>query len=92
MARLAQLLVACGCCASVLAIAVRAATAPRTALPTAIDVPGSAGTRAYGINNAGDVVGTYVGSSPGAITSHGFLSTRGRFTTIEYAGSLGTGA
>ncbi len=60
--------------------------------PTTIDVPGSSGTRAYGINKAGDIVGTYVVSRPVGVNSYGFLLTKGRFTTIDFPGGFGTEA
>ena len=63
-----------------------------TALPTTIDFPGASGTRAYGLNNAGEIVGYYYGASPGNIAYHGFLLADGRFTTIDYPGSYGTEA
>jgi uncharacterized membrane protein len=56
-----------------------------------IDVPCSAcgggianSTTAYGINPAGDVVGTY----SDAVGQHGFLLSRGQFTTIDVPGWL----
>jgi probable HAF family extracellular repeat protein len=69
-------------------VAVPAATVE----PTTIDVPGSWSTRAYGINKAGDIVGTYVVSTPVGYQSHGFLLARGRFTTIDFPGAFGTEA
>src|ERR1035441_6760659 len=60
--------------------------------PTAIDVPGASGTRAYGIHKLGEIVGAYVVSSPGQINSHGFLLSNARFTTIDFPGSFGTEA
>jgi len=60
--------------------------------PTTIDVPGSSSTRAYGINKAGDIVGTYVVSRPVGVNSYGFLLTKGRFTTIDFPGGFGTEA
>jgi hypothetical protein len=38
-----------------------------TALPTSIDFPGSDLTRIYGINKAGDVVGTYEIRDPAVV-------------------------
>jgi uncharacterized membrane protein len=56
-----------------------------------IDMPCSAcgggianSTTAYGINPAGDVVGTY----SDAVGQHGFLLSRGQFTTIDVPGWL----
>ena len=74
------------------ALAGSSVTRAGTALPTTIDVPGAAGTRAYGINNAGEIVGYYYGSSPGNIQYHGFHLANGRFTTIDVPGSYGTEA
>jgi probable HAF family extracellular repeat protein len=68
--------------------------APPSAIvqPTTIDFPGSSSTRAYGINKAGDIVGTYVVSSPVGVNSHGFLLAGGRFTAVDFPGSFGTEA
>jgi probable HAF family extracellular repeat protein len=46
---------------------------------TTIDVPGATTTNARGINDSGQVVGTYVDSTG----THGFLYTDGSFTTID---------
>jgi probable HAF family extracellular repeat protein len=48
---------------------------------TTIDVPGAApgSTRAAGINNPGQIVGSFAAGA----TTHGFLDTGGSFTTIE---------
>jgi probable HAF family extracellular repeat protein len=54
---------------------------------TTIQVPGSVATQAYAINNRGQVVGGYTG--PDGV-SHGYLWSRGRFSTID--GPVGTGA
>lgn len=53
-----------------------------------IDVPGSAFTYAWGINTAGEIVGTYDDRS-GAL--HGFLLSGGTYTTIDYPGASDTG-
>jgi probable HAF family extracellular repeat protein len=57
---------------------------------TAIDVPGASfpGTDAFGINNAGQIVG-YFNDIRG---SHGFLDTGGRFATIDVPGPEATSA
>ena len=47
----------------------------------AIDVPGAAGTYAFGINSAGQVVGSYFDSAGGY---HGFVDTNGAFVTLDY--------
>jgi probable HAF family extracellular repeat protein len=53
---------------------------------TTIDPPGSIGTDAFGINNAGAIVGNFGTGGP----SHGFLATGGHFTTIDVPGSTFT--
>lgn len=62
----------------------RIAAAPYTF--ETIDVPGSRLTSAYGINDIGDIVGTYWHTQrPGQFSfSNGFLLRRGEFTSIEY--------
>lgn len=50
-----------------------------------IDAPSSTLTTAFGINPAGDVVGTY---NDAAGVQHGFLLSRGQFTTIDVPGWL----
>ena len=53
---------------------------------TVIDVPGaSAGTTAVGINNSGQIVGSF-GDNTG---THGFLYNGGKFTVIDGPGALG---
>ena len=54
-----------------------------------ITVPNSTGSYAYGINDAGDVVGWYVDQS--GIT-HGYLLKSGKFTKIDPPGSTLTNA
>jgi len=51
---------------------------------TSIDVPGSSQTQAFGINDAGQIVGAYVYSTG---TLHGFVATGGDFTSIDVPGS-----
>src|SRR6516225_1599565 len=52
---------------------------------TTLNAPGSAGlTHAYGIDNAGDVVGEYAGAR-GAL--HGYVLHDGRYTTLNVPGS-----
>ena len=63
-----------------------AAVAQLTSFQT-IDYPGSKGTTAYAMNDAGDVVGTYKDERQ---LSHGFLLRVGQFTTIDYPGAVGT--
>src|SRR5512138_3506677 len=52
-----------------------------------IDVPGAAGTQAWGINGRGDTVGFY--ATPDKV-NHGFLRSGGRFTTIDMPGASST--
>jgi uncharacterized membrane protein len=55
---------------------------------TAIDFPGTSGvTAAFGINDRGDIVGNY---GPG--DAHGFLLSKGKFTTIDFPGASATAA
>jgi probable HAF family extracellular repeat protein len=57
---------------------------------TTIDFPGAATTSVYGINSAGDIVGSYspvLGSA-----NHGFLLSGGQFTSFDYPGAVSTGA
>ncbi len=51
-----------------------------------IDVPDATGTAAYGINDAGAVVGRFFHPQlPGQFSlNHGFLLKNGQFTTIQY--------
>lgn len=53
-----------------------------------VDVPGASFTDAYGINDAGQIVG-FFGNSAG---THGFLDTGGSFTQIDVPGASGTNA
>lgn len=46
-----------------------------------IDVPGAVGTYAFGINSAGQIVGSYFDSSG---DYHGFVDTNGVFATLDY--------
>ena len=52
---------------------------------TAIDFPGANATTVQGINNSGDVVGTYVVLNPTtfAVAVHGYVLSQGVFTTID---------
>jgi len=54
-----------------------------------IDVPGTAWTRAIGINAAGDVVGTCSDVNNGK--EHGFLYRQGSFAIIDVPGAIETG-
>lgn len=55
---------------------------------TRIDVPGAAGTFAYGINNSGQIAGSYQDASG----EHGFLLTGGTATTLNAPGRTYTDA
>ena len=50
---------------------------------TQVDYPGAAQTTVWGIDTAGDVVGSYVDASG---NGHGFLLSGGTYTTIDYPG------
>src|SRR5438477_6709765 len=60
-----------------------AAQAKADYLFTTIAVPGSSNTEVYGINNAGEIVGTYSGAGGGG----GFLLSHGALTTLTGPGS-----
>jgi uncharacterized membrane protein len=53
-----------------------------------IDVPGATATRAFGINAAGEVVGSYTD----ATATYGFLWRKGKVTTIAFPGAISTEA
>jgi hypothetical protein len=53
-----------------------------------VDVPGAIGTRAFGINPQGDIVGSYTDTTG----THGYLLRNGLFTTIDYPGATTTEA
>lgn len=55
---------------------------------TTIHVPGSTSTQAFGVNDAGYVVGDYFVS--GSSDSHGFLRGSGGFVTIDFPGATQT--
>jgi len=52
-----------------------------------IDPPGSQGTIAYGINDAGEIVGSFIGPD---LRDHGFVDDNGTFQTVDVPGSTGT--
>jgi hypothetical protein len=58
----------------------------QTGIFTIIDAPGSTFTKAYSINDAGDVAGYYSDGS----RDHGFKFSNGNYTIIDPPGSLGT--
>src|SRR5262245_51213567 len=51
-----------------------------------IDVPGSTASEAWGINDAGQVVGNY---TAGGVT-HGYLLSEGSYTTLDVPGATST--
>jgi uncharacterized membrane protein len=80
--------------AAMLLAGVASASAARTEtfVPTTVDYPGSTSTTARGINNSGDIVGTYACSlaagctltgEEGAAGLHGFLLQDGVYTRID---------
>ncbi|MBV8845636.1 MAG: hypothetical protein JO307_22755 [Bryobacterales bacterium] len=54
---------------------------------TTIDVPGASETFAGGINNSGQIVGSF--NVFGTLMTHGFLDINGSFTTIDFPGATG---
>ena len=86
---------------AVLLVGVRAASAATTEtfVPTTIHYPGSTSTAARGINNSGEVVGTYscavacVNPQTGETSTagtHGFLLQDGVYTRIDVPGGANT--
>jgi hypothetical protein len=59
---------------------------------TQIDVPGAIGTEAFGINDAGQIVGRFDTGSPVSFSGHGYLDTGGSFTQIDVPGAVITQA
>jgi len=57
---------------------------------TEIDFPGASTTLLSGINNNGDIVGSYLNS--GSFTIHGFVDKGGVFTTVDPPGTVFTEA
>jgi uncharacterized membrane protein len=54
---------------------------------TQLDYPGAMSTQAYGINNAGQIVGEYQPVGPG---TNGFLYDSGTYTSISVTGAVNT--
>src|SRR5207302_4664 len=54
-----------------------------------LDFPGSTATLALGINDHGQIVGSYVAAGG---TTHGFLLSDGSYTTLDYPGATATEA
>ena len=88
---------------SIIVLLICAATASaittQTFVPTTINYPGATSTQARGINNPGEVVGTYVCTSPctnpitGEVSTagtHGFLLQGRIFTRIDVPGASAT--
>ena len=72
----------------VLFAACAAALTAQTDTFTSIEYPGATMTHAYGINDAGDIVGEYYDPSG----PHGFLRSGGKFTAINYPEARSTTA
>jgi len=62
---------------------------PRSYIFQSIDFPNATTTQVFGINERGDIVGSYVDASG---TTHGFSLINGRFATIDFPGSILTAA
>ena len=60
------------------------------AVETASGCSGSGGTSANGINSEGTIVGLYCGAD--GKTNHGFLLSKGNFSTVDVPGALFTSA
>jgi probable HAF family extracellular repeat protein len=56
---------------------------------TTLDVPGGFNTQPFGINDTGQIVGSY-GSTPGSFSSHGFLLSGGNYKTLDVPGAAYT--
>lgn len=82
-------------CSAVIALAalwvVPAATEERgsSASPVTLDPPGSTASRSFGITDSGDIVGLYVTADTRV---HGFLLTRGVYTSIDGPSAIRTNA
>lgn len=75
--------------AAVLVLSTPAYADPRSFVYTTIEYPGATFTQAFGVNAAGDVVGTYRDASG---RQHGFLLSAGVYTSIDYPGAVLTDA
>jgi probable HAF family extracellular repeat protein len=78
---------------------VATAATTETFVPTTIQYPGSSSTAARGINNSGEIVGTYscsvaagctLAGEEGTPGSHGFLLKDGFYTRIDVPGGTNT--
>ena len=54
---------------------------------TPIDFPLAAGTSAFGINDSGEIAGSYTDA---ADNGHGFVYAGGAFSTVDVAGARST--
>ena len=70
------------------AMGVSSAISTRAGGFRSIDVPGATATRAFGINAAGEIVGSYTD----ATGTYGYLWRRGKVTTIAFPGAISTEA
>jgi uncharacterized membrane protein len=75
--------------AASLALAVSAAADERSPQFTTIDFPGSVATTAFGVNEGGEIVGSY--RDPSSRT-HGFVKSGDLFRPINYPGAIFTDA
>ena len=75
--------------AVLLALAVGAAADERSPQFTTIDFPGSVATTAFGVNERGEIVGSYRDSSN---QTHGFVKAGDLFRAINYPGAVFTDA
>ena len=67
-----------------------ARTSPTTLSLTAIQYPNAPATSVAGINNSGQIVGSYSVASSGGYQTFGFLLSSGSYTQIMVPGSLNT--
>jgi hypothetical protein len=84
--RTALLLLSLSLCASAFSQQITAKLSSRTETGfqyTTLQVPGSSSTVAYGVNNLGDIVGTFVSNS----VQSGFIYSAGNFQTIACPGA-----
>ena len=73
--------------AAVLLIALAPAAVAQLTNFQVIDYPGATGTALYGINDAGDITGTYFMADQ---KRRGFLLRQGEYTPIDFPGAAGT--
>lgn len=57
---------------------------------TTIAFPGAAMTQAFGVNDSGEVVGTYTVGTGDAAVTHGFTWLAGRFASVDIGGASST--